>query len=644
MRRWPILTILLLAYGLSVVGLSDMPPGLTHDEAAHGWEALQVLGGEFRYYFPLGYGREPLYAYLLAGTMKLIGVSPFTLRLVIPWAMIYALAGGYSWSRREFGRPAALLTSAFWAVGFWPIAVSRQALRSGLLPLLLVLMAIGVTLALKPAAKRKTPSWQISAILALTGGLMLHTYIAARVLWILPLLFWLALWIVDRDRARISARPLLLGTLGGLVLGAPLMIFLQLNPGLESRLDMLSRPLTALLDGDVWPLVNNSWASLKALAWPGAGDYFLAYNIPGRPTLEITSALLAVLGLGVVLWRWRQPPYLYLLLWLGVGLAPSLITGPTANTTRNIGALPPLYALVGIGGWVLIQRLPRGWWRPAVGVILITAAAGQSSRDYFAVWQTSPDVRAAYQSTIIAALDEIEQTIPPDQPLMISSVYPGPAHDPLIGDLVLGAGDRPLRWVDARRALLFPAGNAVEAFVPSAADLHPLFASWSTVKSQTNLPAGELDPLITHYQIAPPPLDNVNALAEFEGAITLLSAEWLADNVPPGGVAEMMTVWQIESPAVWPAAADRAPDLAIFVHVLADDGEIFTQEDRLDAPFSTWRSGDLLVQIHQLYLPPETTPGDYRGRLGMYERGSEQRLMTAAGEDFMMLPALQVSE
>ena len=41
----PLLLILLLAFGLRVWGLTSLPPGLTHDEANHGREAIGILDG-----------------------------------------------------------------------------------------------------------------------------------------------------------------------------------------------------------------------------------------------------------------------------------------------------------------------------------------------------------------------------------------------------------------------------------------------------------------------------------------------------------------------------------------------------------------------------------------------------------------------
>ena len=64
---------------------------------------------------------------------------------------------------------------------------------------------------------------------------------------------------------------------------------------------------------------------------------------------DAVSAVLFVVGLVVCLRRWRRPAYAFLLLWLAAGILPSLVTGPTANTTRNLAALPAVFLIPAIG-------------------------------------------------------------------------------------------------------------------------------------------------------------------------------------------------------------------------------------------------------------------------------------------------------
>ncbi len=135
----PIIIILLLALALRTYRLTDIPPGLTHDEANHGREAIEILDGELRYYFPLNYGSEPLYSYIVAGSMALLGEGLFALRLVNVLSGLAAIAAMAIWTKRAFDRSTALITAALIAVSFWPLASSRESLRAGMLPLFMVI-------------------------------------------------------------------------------------------------------------------------------------------------------------------------------------------------------------------------------------------------------------------------------------------------------------------------------------------------------------------------------------------------------------------------------------------------------------------------------------------------------------------------
>jgi len=128
--------ILLIAAFLRLYRLDAIPPGWTHDEAGHGHDAIVILNGARPIYETVGYGREPLYDYVVAGLMALIGPTSFALRLVSVAFGLATLVMTFVWARRAFDSPTALAAVALQAASFWSLATSRQALRSTLLPAL----------------------------------------------------------------------------------------------------------------------------------------------------------------------------------------------------------------------------------------------------------------------------------------------------------------------------------------------------------------------------------------------------------------------------------------------------------------------------------------------------------------------------
>ena len=128
--------ILAVAAYLRFSQLSAVPPGMTHDEAAFGAEAERILAGERPIYFALGYGHEPLYAYLVAVAFSLLGHTLTALRLTSAICGLLVVLGTYLVARRLFGVSVALICAAWMAVAFWPLSLSRQALRAITLPML----------------------------------------------------------------------------------------------------------------------------------------------------------------------------------------------------------------------------------------------------------------------------------------------------------------------------------------------------------------------------------------------------------------------------------------------------------------------------------------------------------------------------
>ncbi len=646
LKRCAPLLILLLAFALRVYQIDAIPPGLTHDEANHGREALEILGGHLALFFPLNYGSEPLYSYAVALNMWLTGGGLFALRMVNVYFGLLAVAATYLWTRRVLDRPTGLLAAALVAVSFWPLALSREALRAGMMPFFTILAAFFFWRLIERPGPDTRRRWLLALGLSLAVAATLYNYLAARVVWLLFPLFLVYLALFHRPVFLRSWRPVLGALLLSGLLVVPMFWYLENHPEMQTRLSMFNNTfLSALLEGDVQPLLRNISGALLGFVWPGAGDQFLAYNIPGRPTFEMLSAIFFVVGVLTCLWRWRRPVFAFLLLWFLVGIIPSLLTGATAGTTRNVGALAPTFILPAVG-FVSLVRLVRVRWpvvvRPAgaVAVLWLLVALGITTIDYFERWAQAPEVRAAYQHTLMAALEDVGPSLQ-DGPLIISSIYPGPAHNPSIG-LVTSGEQAQWRWVDGRLGLLLPGGEGVALLALAETPLHPLFVGWAEVQEQVSLRPDDLSPGYTLYTLEPPagwlPTADPVDFGQEQAALRLMGTRWLAESVRPGEVAELLSVWQVLDPAgVGPFVPPSfTSDVVLFTHVLAADGTILTQQDRLDAPSWDWQAGDFVVQIHQMQVPAEATPDRYEVVAGVYDRTSEVRLPLWAsrpGED-----------
>ena len=91
--KWAEWLVVLLLFGLALFlrtyRLETIPPGLFNDEAANGLDARAVLAGAHPIFFERNSGREPIFIYLQAAMMALMGQTPLALRLTA--ALIGAL-------------------------------------------------------------------------------------------------------------------------------------------------------------------------------------------------------------------------------------------------------------------------------------------------------------------------------------------------------------------------------------------------------------------------------------------------------------------------------------------------------------------------------------------------------------------------
>ena len=635
--------VLLLSTLFRLYRLDSVPPGLTHDEAGHGHDAVAILRGARPMYETVGYGREPLYDYVVAGMMALGGATDRVLRFSpVPLGLV-TLVATFAWVRLAFDGPTALATIALQASSFWSLAASRQALRSGLLPpLFTIAVYLYWRLAHKEARSFKHPvSWLGVGLFSLLVGATLYTYIPARVLWIVFPAFLVYLAGFHQVTFRRVWFPTLIGVLVGLFLAVPLFAYLRAHPGAEQRLDMLDVPLRALLSGDVSVVLGRAWSCMAGFFVPGRGDDFLAYTIPGRAVFDPLTSVLFLVGVGLCLARWRAPARAFSLLWFLFGISPSLITGAAASTTRSIAALPvaflfPALAVVEGARWAAARWGNRVAWAVRVGFVGLVLATGVvSARDYFVAWGESPDVRAAYQHTLVQAADYLDAQTEGGV-VALSTVYPHAPHDPYVFEMSLARRDLSLRWFDARLALVFPLESSARLIAPSSASLHAYFADLPglRIRERVEMRLDDLDPFFVVYgwepQVALAALrERMQATnVDFGGALQLVGYDLLTPTVTPGEMVELVTLWQVTNPQpLWPQnLSDASEDFVLFTHALDAAGSIVGQEDRLDAPAWDWQVGDAIAQIHRFTLPPDLPAGTVALEVGAYRRADLVRL------------------
>ncbi len=364
-QRVALLGFLLVAFFLRVWQLDLMPPGLYYDEAMHGLDALRVWQGQLYFFFPNAGGHEPLFTYVVAGFVRVLGNNVWAIRLPSAFFGTLAIAACFALGRPLLGRGPALLASGLLAVTFWTVALSRLGYRANTLVVLFPLWLVAFW---RCRGRTEVGPYLLAGLLL---GLAQYTYLAAR---LLPLI---ALILAVHWRKELTWRWLVLGGALAAIVTVPLVIGILANPAVGGQ---RLRQAWVFNRPQPWALL---WRQLQAhlLMFGWRGDPLWIHNLPLRSPVLWPLALLFWLSLYI---GWRSPGArallisLGVLIWSGI-LAVSNFPAPP-DQLRVIALAPLVFLLVAYSLAWLTQRYSN--WFAIAGLACILLDGGLSWRDY----------------------------------------------------------------------------------------------------------------------------------------------------------------------------------------------------------------------------------------------------------------------
>jgi len=422
--RWlfgvALLLILLVAAGLRLYRLPELPIGLHYDEAANGILATEIARGTKTPIFISSYtGKEVLFFYWAALWVKLLGPTPLALRLSAALVGLAAVAASV-WAVRELlhGRRdadwIALFAGAFLAASFWHLVLSRYGFRVNTQPLTQALTVAALWRGLRLASacsspfsglgEEKSPPPSPSPRLwgegeglgeglrglpwlclagFLCGLTVAYTYLAGRAFPIPLAAALLTLLVADRGHRRARLGQLALFVAVAALTIVPMGYYWLTHPG-----SFLTR--TQQVAATSWADV---WAGLRACLGMLflRGDPYVRFNLPYRPLFDPLTSALFLLGVvtvvaGQIASRKSanqqsptsnfqlptsnfQPPIsnlllaarVFLLANLFVMLLPSaLATGEiTPSNLRTVGLLPFIYVFPALALSIIAQQISK---------------------------------------------------------------------------------------------------------------------------------------------------------------------------------------------------------------------------------------------------------------------------------------------
>ena len=620
---WAATFVLLVAALMRLVLLQDVPPGLSQDEVLNADIASYIRQGRNALFFREGYGHEPLYHYWSVPFQILFGDNFLGIRLPAVYLGLLLVAVTMRWVRRDFGSLSAIVTGIGLSISWWPVIFSRVGLRPVLEPLLLVLAVL---------------FWPRRPWLAgLLLGLTVYSYSAARYSFLIPLLMAIYLLLFhptsreDFPRGTPSfanLRSSLVILVISLTLFIPLALTLRDDPTLQQRIGQLSAPLDALVQGDAGPVVEMTIATLGVFSF--TGDPRWTYMVPGQPIFEPVTALLFYIGLGLAIWRWRQPLYALVLIWFLFALLPSAVTPDAPSTIRLVGAMPLVYLMPGLAVAFLLAALfrKREKWSIESGklrkltvlfaVVIMAIFLWRTIGDGFVRWTRAWETRLKYQTVSLEMSRYWKEN--PEPRLVIADAF----FEPIDADSFRrNLGSEPdARWVQTgdsvAGAVVIPGDEGDGRFyVPEYAPPSAILLEAAEISAVPNYRSYS-EPSFAVYELPdmlPLPAESVAVTLD---EVVTFTGYTLLDSVQ-GQPLQLVTFWLTEK--------ELPADLAIFAHLLAEDGAIVSQHDGLDATPLTLRPGDLIIQRHVLELPEVLPAEPLILQVGMYQRTDGRRLL-----------------
>mgnify|MGYP001589207849 CR=1 FL=1 len=385
-NKW-LLVILILAAVLRLWSLGSIPPHLTNDEAALGYNAYSILKtgrdehGEFLPIIFKSFSdwKPGLYVYAAVPSVAVFGLNEFAARLpgaisgIIAVWLIYLVVGELFREKNQLkieNYKLKILASFLLAISPWHIHFSRGAWEAGMS---LTLTLIGIYFFLR--AIRDRPNWLLFS--ALFFGTTLITYQGAKLATGLVILGLVVFW--SRKLFTVS-KKILVGSVVAFIL-VSLPVLLSIGTEKTGRLEVFSvfsGPRPEEIVSHILGQGNETKESLTYILFHNEilhfkrgilgrwmnhysprflffeGDWVhLNLSVPRAGVLLFIDIVFLVAGT-IFLARMKiSPAILFIGYWLLVAPLPAALSRDTLHAIRSLNLVIPLTIVLGAGALFL---------------------------------------------------------------------------------------------------------------------------------------------------------------------------------------------------------------------------------------------------------------------------------------------------
>lgn len=646
--------------------IGEIPPSYPwSDESEVAADAVETLKEGPRLLYPGQLAGGSLAVWLEAGWMALFGRNLLGLRLLNGLINLASVVSLYLLVRQlpfklhkppSDNRLLALMSGLLMAVSTWLLGLGRIAAPNwSLVPLLTGLAFYFFW--------RELNTYRRLAGVACGGllGLLFYGYIPGYFVPLVPILFLILARILNywqpsfgaiSSQTLTSVRSLLPVMI---VVAAPMLIFFAFNPAAA-----LQRPLQLADTNELGAVASLGQGGLDMLSTFGLFPNWLIQANVEQLAFDPLVTVLFVVGLLVALRHWREPVYLFLLIWWGVMVLPALLSRSASLGfifevwRRGIGAQPVSFILAALGVLAVVRLLPRpeqaAYGRWALASLMVVVSAGSSYWLYFGRWANSSAIPSLFAAAPVRLVEWMEaegdadtlfifpirpRVSPTTRPELftVRYLYQGPAQvavpvmdEATIAQTLTGLfGDQPKRvkLMMSERIAVDPKGY-----------FEYVLGSYGQVVSRQKLP----DYQVSVYRLrmtAPVEIQLEETGVEFGQTLRLVGQQIRSDALAAGqtlGVALR-----------WAKTGEEAVDYN--VRLTLHDAQGY-ERARVDQPLLSqgdylttrhWAPGTESTQYYTLPVPPDAPPGAYVLRVVAYLAETGEPLAPLGGRPDLSL-------
>lgn len=353
----------LLGIVLRFYKLGDLPRVVNGDEGRVGIAALSTTDYPFVNPFSLWENFGALYLQAINLLLSFLGSTPFSLRLAAAIGGVLAIPAVYLLARQISGHRVALIAAALIAVSHTHLHFSRTVAvayiqGTWIIPLEFYFLLSGIT---------KRSSWRTAL-----GGMLLafhySIYLDAQIITALIAVYMVIAFIFLRSWIKPALHQVAVFWGGFAILFLPELFFILEHPG--QFFDRLSKDgmfQSGWLPQEIANTGHNVYQILaqRIMHTFLSMIYYPSFDFYGSsvPVLSLLSAVLFLLGLGIVFWKTRSPGFLILNghFWSGVLAIAIFSLPPSADSYRLLIVLPVALIMAAIGLDYILEMLGLGW-------------------------------------------------------------------------------------------------------------------------------------------------------------------------------------------------------------------------------------------------------------------------------------------